>query len=107
MWDIVDDAPKSQTVTWTTPQENPRLPFACYVTTATRQHRDPDPLILLRGKWYCLRADSDGKPYIGARRSEIDNAIAAEPIARETIETPQPVEEERATSPESIDEPSK
>jgi hypothetical protein len=92
---------------WVTPQENPRLPFACYLTTATRQSRDPDPVLYLNNKWYCLHSDSKGKPSIGARQSEIETAIAQETIARETVETPLPIEVDRPTSPDSIDEPEK
>src|SRR3984893_17550422 len=103
---LEEDAPKNQTVVWVTTTENHRLPFDCYVTEATKRSRDPDPLIYLREKWYSLRVDSDNKPYIGARRTDIETEIAREPPARETVETPLPVEE-RPTSPDSIDEPSK
>jgi hypothetical protein len=91
---LKEDAPKNQTAVWVTPKENPRLPFACYLTAATRGVKDPDPLIYLNNKWYCLQVDSEGKPYIGARRLEIEEAIEKEPIARETVETPLPIEEE-------------
>jgi hypothetical protein len=93
-------------VVWVTPEENNRLPFACYITAATRRTRDPDALVYLREKWYCLRVDSDGKAYIGARRTEIENEITQE-LARQSVENPPTVEEERATSPDSINEPEK
>jgi hypothetical protein len=93
-------------VVWVTPEENNRLPFACYITAATRRNRDPDALVYLREKWYCLRVDSDGKAYIGARRTEIENEITQE-LARQSVENPPTVEEERATSPDSINEPEK
>jgi hypothetical protein len=61
---------------WVTPQEDSRLPFACYLTAATRGSRDPNPLVYLNNKWYCLQVDSENKPYIRARRAEIETAIA-------------------------------
>jgi hypothetical protein len=103
---LKEDAPKNQTVAWVTPEENNRLPFACYITAATKKSRDPDALVYLREKWYCLRVDSDGKAYLGARRTEIENEIAQE-LARQSVEIPTTVEEERATSPDSINEPEK
>jgi hypothetical protein len=93
-------------VVWVTPEENNRLPFACYITAATRRSRDPDALVYLREKWYCLQIDSDGKAYLGARRTEIENEITQE-LARQSVEIPVATEEERATSPESINEPEK
>jgi hypothetical protein len=104
---LTEDAPKCQTVTWVTPTENPALPFVCYVLTATRNNRDPDALVCLREKWYCLRTDKEGRKYLGARQSEIDELIHQEPPARETVETPAPYETERPTLPNSIDEPDK
>jgi hypothetical protein len=100
---LKEDAPKNQTVAWVTPEENNRLPFACYITATTKKSRDPDALVYLREKWYCLRVDSDGKAYLGARRTEIENEIAQE-LARQSVEIPA---EERATSPDSINEPEK
>jgi hypothetical protein len=61
----------------------------------------------LREKWYCLRTDKEGRKYLGARRSEIDELIRQEPPARETVKTPAHYEIERPTSPDSIDEPEK
>ncbi|KAI0285199.1 hypothetical protein BC826DRAFT_1109376 [Russula brevipes] len=86
---------------------SPRRPTTPTTRSASSQTKSPDPLLYLREKWYCLRANADGKPYLGARRSEIETQIANEPPARETIETPAPIEEERPTSPESIAEPEK
>jgi hypothetical protein len=63
--------------------------------------------VYLQGKWYCLRVDSANKAYIGARRTEIENEIAQEPPVRKSVENPLPTEEERATSPDSINEPEK
>jgi hypothetical protein len=99
---LTEDAAKCQTVTWVTPAENPALPFACYVLTDTKRNKAPDALVCLQTKWYCLRTDKDGRKYLGARRSEID-----ELIRQEIPETPEPYEVERATSPDSIDEPDK
>jgi hypothetical protein len=93
-------------VVWVTPEENNRLPFPCYITAVTRRNRDPDALVYLQEKWYCLRVDSNGKAYIGARRTEIENEILQE-LARQSVENPPTAEEERATSPDSINEPEK
>jgi hypothetical protein len=75
------------------------------VTAATRQSRDPDALVFLRDKWYCLRTDKDIKPYIGARRTEIETAIAQEPTVQETPEEPAPTPEVHAEEPDTDIEP--
>jgi Retrotransposon gag protein/Zinc knuckle len=76
------------------------------LTAATRRSKDPDPLVYLNEKWYSLRFDNDYKPYVGTRRSDIETAIAQEPLARET-QSPYDTEPERQTSPDTIDEPEK
>jgi hypothetical protein len=63
--------------------------------------------VYLQGKWYCLRVDSANKAYIGARRTEIENEIAQETFAKGSVEKPTTIEEEQATSPDSINEPEK
>jgi hypothetical protein len=78
----------------------PNPPIACYATAATRLSKDPDTLIYLGDKWYTLRGDSQGKPYLGTRRPDIEEQIAEETPARKSVE-------ERPASPDSIFEPEK